>query len=253
MKRLILVWSLLCITSVPLLAQMAGPIARSIERAAARATATPSAPVGFGGERRGQSDWTRVARLDADEIVVSLRGCPAATLDGSPSGRRTLVRGSVTDSGLTVLNLNDRTISREAKGALMRAASTHPEYFTVQALSGSVRLNKRVRFEAGAVLVDDRQAVDLAQVIERIERDTVAEISRVHRATGKGAMVGVIAGAGVGLIQVFAACGTHWNTETSTCGNLTGAALIVYPLWGALIGTGIGAATTTTTVVYRAP
>ena len=238
-------------------AQTDTPLARSIAREAAHAAATlrPTTEVDRAprAETDRQSDWSRVSRLEGDDIVLSLRGSPVRTLEGSPSGRRTVVRGTVTETGLTVLNLTDPSMPRKVRGTLMQMASAHPEYFGEQGQNASVRLNRYVRLEAGAVLIDNRPAAELQHVIERIDRNDVAEISRVHRNAGKGAMWGALVGEGIAVAEVFVRCGTHWNTETSSCGNLTGIGLVVYPLWGSLIGAAIGAANETTTVVYRAP
>jgi hypothetical protein len=154
---------------------------------------------------------------------------------------------------LTVLDLTDPTIPAAVREALIEAASAHPECFTGATLGCNVRLNKRVRLEDGTVFLGDRIAIELKSVIERIDRNDIAEISRVHRATKKGAGWGAVLGEGIALAVVFARCGTHWNTETDSCGNLTGVVLLAYPVMGTLIGAAVGAANETTTVVYRAP
>lgn len=258
MNRVPFLSVVLWVTSLTLTAQTDTPLARSIERAAARsaATLTPAVEVGGGDSRPDpeiRSDWSRVMRLEDDDIVVSLRDSSLGGRHGTPSGKRTLVRGTVSPTGLTVLNLTDSSIPREARKALMEAASVHPEYFAPGAERGNVRLNKHVRLDGGAVLVDDRKAAELEHVIERIDRRNVTEISRVHRATKKDMGWGAIAGEGIALAEVFARCGTHWNNETSSCGNLTGVVLFAYPVLGVMIGAAIGAATDTTTLVYRAP
>jgi hypothetical protein len=107
--------------------------------------------------------------------------------------------------------------------------------------------------ENGTVFVDDRRVINVESVIERIDRTDVAEISRVHRATKKAAGWGALLGGGIAVAEVFARCGTHWNTETDSCGNLTDVVLFAYPVLGAVIGAVVGAANETTTVMYRAP
>ena len=230
-----------CTTSSSLTAQVT-PLARSIERAAARAATTRPAAIKPQPAANSQSDWSRVKSLEAHDIVLSLRGAPSRTLRGSPSGKRVVVRGSVTQTGLAVLNLTDPSIPREAKGSLEYAASAHPEVFTQQTPGKVVRLSKWVRVEAGGVFLDDRRVVELDHVIERIERDEVAEISRVDRVAGQGAMWGLLAGAGIG-----AAIGSSGGAD----GVALGAG--VFSCLGLVMGTVVGAANETATVVYRAP
>ena len=242
--------------SSALRAQSDGPLARSIARAAVEYVAAcpiserESEPHSDGSN---QSDWSRVGALDGSDIVLTLKGFPRQTLSGSRSGRRTVVRGTVSQTALMVLNLTDDAIPSRAKGALAHAASAHPEYFASPPRGANVRLSNHVRLEAGGVLVDNRKVVELDQVIERVDRSDVAEIARVHRAGKQGTLWGLLVGVGVGAAAVFAACGTNWTQETTSCGNLAPVVPFLYGQLGMVIGAGIGFSIETSTVVYRAP
>jgi glucose dehydrogenase len=148
-----------------------------------------------------------------------------------------VVRGSVTETSLAVLDLTDPSIPSEAKDALKRAAAVHPEIFTQQTQGSVVRVSRWVRFEAGAVFINDRRAVELDHVIERVDRNDVAEISAPHRATKQGMVWGALLGAGIGLAVA------HENYV----------APVGFPVVGMVWGAGVGFLIKTSTVVYRAP
>ena len=97
------------------------------------------------------------------------------------------------------------------------------------------------------------ESLSCAPCSNRIDRHDVAEISRVHRNAAKGAGWGVLVGAGAGLATTFASCGTHWNTESSSCGNLSGVGLVIFPVLGAFTGALVGNFNYTAALVYRAP
>ena len=230
----------------------AGPLTRAATLAAIR-LASEVEPTAIASESAtpNNSDWSRVARITDGEIILSLRGSPREASPESPSRKRTIVPGTVSQSGMTVINLIDPAIPSELKKALAFAASQHPEYFTEGTRRGAVRLGRHARLENGTVLMDDGKAFELESLIERIDRNDVAEVSRVHRATKVGAGWGALLGEGIAVAEMFARCGTNWST--TSCGNLAGLQLLVYPIWGALAGAALGAATEITTVVYRAP
>ena len=83
-----------------------GFLARAMTREAVLLAAEDLAPSAVEGLRLGgksrQSDWSRVRGLEGEEIIL--------TIDGAPPGKRTVVRGTVNDVGLTVLNLTDPAI-----------------------------------------------------------------------------------------------------------------------------------------------
>ena len=230
-------------------ALMAGPLALAMTREALRLAAedlTPSAVDGVRqGGKSGRSDWSRVRRLGGEEIIL--------TVHGSPPGKRYVVRDTVDEFGLTVLNLTDPAIPAAVTNVLADAAWWHADYFAKAQQGGSYRLNKHVRLAAGGVFEDDRRMVELEQVVERVARNSVAEISLVHRATKRGMAWGALIGGAAGVAIVMGQCGTHWNQETSSCGNLTGLWLVLGPGMGIGIGSGLGATSKISTVVYRAP
>jgi len=230
-------------------APMAGPLARAMTREAVRLAAEDLTPSAVDGVRQGGksrcSDWSRVRGLEGEEIIL--------TVYGSLPGKRYVVRATVDEFGLTVLNLTDPAIPAAATNVLADAAWWHADYFGKAQKGGSFRLNKHVRLAAGGVFVDDRKVVELEQVVEPVARNSVAEISLVHTAIKRGIGWGALIGGVTGLAIVMGQCGTHWNQETSSCGNLTGLWLFLGPGMGIGIGSGIGATFKISTVVYRAP
>jgi hypothetical protein len=69
---------------------------------------------------------------------------------------------------------------------------------------------------------------------------------------GRGLAWGLAAGGAVGLGNVLIKCGVNWRQETSSCSNLEGAGLVIFPLFGLLIG-GVAGAASGPVVVYTAP
>jgi hypothetical protein len=192
-----------------------------------------------------ESDWSRVREIEGEEITLTLNGMPAV--------RRYIVADSVSDSGLTVLNLTDPRLPAQARDALASAAWWHSECFLRPLPSGGLGLDHHVRIDAGSVFLDGNKVIALADIVEQVARTRVAEISYEHHAAKRGVVLGVLAGAAAGVGIVMAHCGTHWNTETPSCSNLIGAWVLLAPGFGAGIGAAIGAGVKVTTVMYRAP
>jgi hypothetical protein len=191
------------------------------------------------------SDWSRVREIEGEEITLTLNGMPAVT--------RYIVADSVSDSGLTVLNLTDPRLPAQARDALASAAWWHSECFLRPLPPGGIRLNRHVQVEAGSVFLDGNKVIDLADIVEQVARPRVAQISYRHRAAKRGLVVGVLVGAVVGVAIMTLDCGVHWNTETASCGEWTGTWVFAGPAFGAGLGAAIGSAFKVTTVVYRAP
>jgi hypothetical protein len=108
-----------------------------------------------------------------------------------------------------------------------------------------------VRLAAGGLFVDEQKVLDLNQVIEQVDRDRVAEIRVVSRAAKRGVLWGAAVGGAAAVGFMMTSCGTHWNTETSSCSNLHGMSLILGPGVGSGIGSAVGAAFKISSVVYR--
>jgi hypothetical protein len=214
-------------------------------RRAVEATAWPGVTHADAPRSATESDWSRVREIEGEEIALTLVGMPAVT--------RYIVADSVNDSGFTVLNLTDPRIPARAREALADAAWWHPECFLRPQPVGGSCLDKHVRIEAGSVFVDGTKVSDLADIVEQVARARVAEITYVHRTATRGLVWGALLGAAAGVAIVTVNCGTHWNTETPSCPNLTGAWLFLAPGYGAGIGAAIGAGVKVTRVAYRAP
>jgi len=175
------------------------------------------------------------------------------TVYGAPPGKRYVVRGTVNDAGLTVLDLTEPQIPGDARDAMADLATEHADLLRLARLGRTVELNRRVRIAGGGVFLDDRRVIELEQVVQDVTRSSVAEITRVRRATGRGMAWGTLTGAGLGLALVMGSCGTDWNQETASCGNLSGALPFLGAFWGSAIGGVVGATSRTSTVVYRRP
>jgi hypothetical protein len=223
-----------------------GPIDRAVTRAAVRLASEDLTPSSVArteqGGAAGDSAWLRLRRFEGEEIVL--------TTQGSRPGRRFVVRGTADALGLTVLDLTDPAIPEEVMDLLRDAAWDHPEYFRTR---GSFRLDNHVRVAAGDVFVDDRKVLALDQVVQRVERSRVTEISVAGRAIKRGILWGALIGGVTGVAIVMRQCGTDWSHETSTCGNLSPIWLFFGPGMGIGAGSGLGAAFKSSTVVYHAP
>jgi hypothetical protein len=156
------------------------------------------------------------------------------------------------DSELIVLNLTDATLPRQVTRPLRDLASDEPLEL-VRVSHGETLTKDHLRLGPDGVFLDGRKVAAVEQVVELVARNRVAEISRVHRATRRGFGWGALIGAGLGLAVTLGACGTDWSQETSSCSNLTPIWVFIGPLYGTLIGGVVGAASTMSTVVYRAP
>ena len=158
--------------TVSIRAQEVSPFTRAVAREAGRLAATgdftPSA-----GQAPGRSDepaddtWSRVLKLAPGTGIV-------VTVQGSPPADRYFVSGN--DSDLTVLNVGVTALPSAARDVLRDVASTHPEYFSTAQKGGQIRLKKNVRLGPDGVFVADRNVAALAEVVEHLSRDAIAEI-----------------------------------------------------------------------------
>ena len=165
-------------------APAAGPIARSLEREAAR----------FANFEQGTSDdpeWSRVRRLaPGTDISVTVRG--------SDPVERCLVAQD--DSGLILLNLTGPALTSDVKELLRGVAARHPEYFPAVQRGAAFVLENRVRISADGVFVTDRKVADFQQLVERADRLEVAEIkmARVKSNVFGCALTGYFLGSFIG-------------------------------------------------------
>jgi hypothetical protein len=233
-------------------APVAGPLARAMTREAVRLAATAREPttsvtedVQQGG-KSGRSDWSRGGTLEpGTEIILAV--C------GSPPGKRYVV--SADESRLAVLNVTDPAIPHAVAGVLIDTTWDHPDDFGKAQQGGTFRLNRHVRLAPDGVFLDDRRVVELGQVVEQVERDGVAEVSELGRATRRGvkwgSLIGTGAGLTIGLLIQIPYCRQH------SCDSQGGLITPLITMLSAGIGTGlgalIGAGYRTQDVIYRAP
>lgn len=221
------------------------PLAQAISREVARLATEDATPPRLGPISKVDLDWLGLRDVEGESILLTLRS--------GPQRKRYVVRGTVSESGLTVLNLTDPSIPAAVTDALAGAAWWHPEYFSASRKSATFEVTKRMRLSAGDVLVDDRKVAELDHLVEHVGRDDVAEVRWVKRATKRGFAWGAVAGGAVGLGIMMKTCGTHWTRETSSCGNLNELSLLLSSGLGIGLGSGIGASVQISPVVYRAP
>jgi hypothetical protein len=196
--------------------------------------------------KAGRSDWWRVRALEPG-IEISVTVC------GSHPGQRYVV--SADESRLTVLNVTDPAIPPAVAGVLIDTSWGHPDDFGKAQQGGTFRLNRHVRLAPDGVFLDDRRVVGLGRVVEQVDRDGVAEISELGRATRRGVKWGSLIGTGVGLtigllIQI-PYCRQH------ACDSQGGLITPLITMLSGGIGTGlgalIGAGYRIQDVIYRAP
>jgi hypothetical protein len=159
-------------------------------------------------QRHALSDWSRVVNLyrgtEIKLIVGTLR-----------EGRRYLIHAD--DSGITVLNLEHRSLPRSVRKKLRDAARHNPG--ALLAANHSVReIDSGVRIGPAGLFHKNRKLKDLAEVIASHQRVDVLQISRPERRGSRaGAFAGGLAGFLVGVraaVSVgFKHCGRSCNDE----------------------------------------
>jgi hypothetical protein len=145
-----------------------------------------------GAAARPESDWSRVAQIaPGAEIVVTLTRARAMT--------RSFV--SANASTVTVLNLTNAALPPVAIRVLREMAARQPENFAAMRGSASFAVGD-VRVGRDGVFVGGRKAAELAQVVETLARNDVAEISGpvVARGSVLGAVVGGWVGFAIGVV-----------------------------------------------------
>ena len=219
-------------------------LARAVSREVARRGASDLAPAARSRQGSDGGAWRRVKAIDPGSDVI-------VTVDGSPPVRRRSLRAD--DSHLILLNVTDPAISGATRAALVEAAVDDPDIFDAVQQGGSANVNRHVRLAAGGLFVDEQKVLGLEQVIEQVERKRVAEIRVVSRAVKRGVLWGAVAGGAAAVGFMMATCGGNWSTETSSCTNLNGMSLILFPGAGSGIGSALGAAFKISSLIYRAP
>lgn len=219
--------------------------------------ATTSSPLGEAArdasreEGVGHSDaasvgWSRVRRL-APGTDITL------TLEGSPAGRRYVVRA--TESDVTVLNVADPPLSAAAIKVLRAVATAHADHLMTALAGGRVVLDGGTRFGPDGAFVGGQRVADLAQVLHRVGRARVTEITTRRRGRGFWGHMGplggyFLGGLSGGLVAGLVCQGARGRDRCDSGAFLTGM------LVGGVAGSAYGlhaALRETEEVVYRAP
>jgi hypothetical protein len=117
-----------------------------------------------------------------------------------------------TDESITLLNLTNRDLPRDAHRTVIRLAAIRPALFTAtrrtEATDGHVRVNQ------DGVFVKGRRIVALEDIVKTIDRGDVGEISRLRRAQPSrphdiSVPPEVVAGSVLAASGVAAACNQH--------------------------------------------
>jgi hypothetical protein len=246
MKAAVAVVLTICLASsaIPVVAQnrvlaTPGPIARAALREVSRLGTA------YGGRQSSDPDWARVRRLAPGTQVT-------VTVSGSPPAVRYVIAAN--ESDVTALNLTVPAIPSAATSVLRAVASDHPEYFPAAQQGSSFLLDDNVRLGPDGVFVADRKVADLGQVVERITRSDVREISSGMRT--RGSIAGAVGGAAGGLLLgYFAAINLAYKQCGDSCTDekvLMGLSLVGLPVAAGVLGyKAFGR--TTSDIIYRAP
>jgi hypothetical protein len=189
------------------------------------------------------TDWSRVRGLrNGTEILL--------TVNDAPRARRYVL--SVSDADLVVMKLTDPALPLAARSALTRVAQ-HPDKFGSTTGGQPAFRVDDLRVDADGVFLGGRKVAEIQDVYERVARERVIEIRQLSGSgAGVGAVWGLVAGGAVGLGNMLIKCGVNWRQETESCQNLEGAGLVIFPLFGLLIG-GVAGAASGPAVIYRLP
>jgi hypothetical protein len=175
------------------------------------------------------SNWFRVAALNPGSEIDLTR------VGAARSRHRQL---AADETGLTILNVDDRTIPGSVKAALERAARDHPDTFRLARNSMQVLPNGHVRLGPDGVFQQDDRLFDLAHIVETVPRDEVVEVGVIAKHVGehvrRGALIGAVAG---GLLVAISAASCGGSGE---CYNPAGMA-VTGAVAGAAVGVEFGA------------
>jgi hypothetical protein len=218
--RVAAVLALVAGLSAPSLAGQWEPASLNAGRQAATAP-----PVGGGGS------WARVQKLKAGkEVIIGLRGREPL--------KYTLL--AAYGEGLVVVKPTDKKLGWGVKDALIAVGSAWPEV-----LAGQPTTQGDVEIKSGGVYRKGKRLVDLAEVVERIDRAAVTEVRGPHtksagdpnaHAVRQQALQGAAAGAGIGMIPVVAFVVGYNDWEGSSPASAFWRGSAIFGGIGALIG-----------------
>jgi hypothetical protein len=215
----------LTLTPVPAAAQSPTSIDRAIRAEAARLVTgidrTATAPAEGRQQRAGLSAWASVAGLDAgSEVVITHSGA-------APARYRLL---SVTDDGLTVLDVSSPAIPDAVASRLRSEATRRPNTFRDARDGHDIALTSRLSIGPSGVSQQGRLLFPLSLVVVEVPRADVVEVSVVRKHVGRHARRGAVIGAIIGTVVLAAG-----STSCSDCGSPAGWTL-AGALGGALAG-----------------
>src|SRR5215813_5328389 len=191
------------------------------------------------------TDWSKVGKLSSGDAI-------AVRLEGLPEISGFLV--SVTDSGITFLNLNDTMVPDAAARQLRMVAIQRPEYFDA-ATNGNTIVFNHLRLARDDVFYGDRPVARLSRLVEMADRTNVAEIKVRRRGRGFWGHLGPLGGYFVGAFAAGIAGGLVCQAFNGRDRCDTGAFLaggLVGGIAGATYGA-VAAHRESIDVLYRAP
>lgn len=191
------------------------------------------------------ADWLRVRSLAPGTKVI-------VAVAGALPGERQIV--DVDERALTVVNITNSVLPKAAVDALQRAAAEHPEYISDALQGGTVILGKRLRLQPDGVFIDDQNVATLGQIVERIARHDVLEITRLRRGRGFWGHVGPLGGYFIGGFSGGMLGGLVCQASAGR-GSCDNGAVLIGTLVGGMVGAGYGfhaARHETEEVIYHA-
>lgn len=199
----------------------AGPLARAVTRESVRLagagerSTSVTETIQQGGQRAG-SQWPRVSKLaPGTEIIVTAKRSPPAPGHAvrGLQGQGYVVQAD--ESGLTMLNLSDATLSAAEREMLRAAASDHPEYFLAARQGGGYQFRNNVRIGPAGVFVAGRKVAENGQVVQSIARADVVQVA-IRRTRTHGSVQEIVQAAAGGFLLTAVAAG-NGGTGPSYC------------------------------------
>jgi hypothetical protein len=223
MKKLVSAVLIALLAGMPALAEAQGP-----EKPAQPPEAAKSS-------KQAWADWSKVARIKAGSTIN-------LTVTSKLRVARMFV--SANDAGLTVLDLSLPSLSWRVKSVLMDTAAEHPERYGDA--HWSFKADDVLVSQDGVFLSDQRVAA-IEDVVIRVPRECVVEISRpksnAAAAKTAGGLVGVFLGGTLG--------GGIGAAIADTGGGILG--FLIGTLAGLVVGIWRGSKVNDNPIVYRAP
>jgi hypothetical protein len=211
-----------------------GTLSRAIAREVGRLAVQTDQDVTSTRATSASGDWSRVLALTPGREII-------LTTDRLARSKQRLL--SADHTGLTILNVSDPALSKQVRDQLVRTAERHPACFAEADRGSQFVLDKGVLLGPIGVFQNERRIIAVADILERVPRDKVVELTVVRKHIGqharRGLLIGAAAGAMVGAIGA-STCGP--DTEPGYCnvGGMAAAGILLGGLAGLEYGTIIG-------------